>query len=416
MSEQLQNGPGSATLNGALNSSATSVPVSAVSGNLPASGTYSINIYKLTGTVVSQFETMRVLSVSSNTLTVATRSSGVAHDDGSIVAYTLDILSIQQLTLDRDSGEVALADGATIGSSWATGAADYVTIAGNRILSNPSGATAGQRRTLRAKQDATGGRLLTLGTKFRAAPAAVISGASFRAWWSFDQSSGAAVDQSGNASNATLHGAATYAAGLYGNALSLDGNIADYADPGYISLPYPFSLGVWFNAVDVTSPGMLLTWGKVGNNTPLRYLYVNAGILAYEQRDDASTDVEIDSGSISTGTWYHALAVSAAANDHKLYLNGSLVASSTASLGTSTFDITRIGNQYRILADASPFNGLLDDLRLYSSAKTAAEAAAIYNRQVTLYLSSAPNATDVADILYNGVDDTFQVLGVTKGF
>lgn len=140
MSEQLQNGPGSATLNGALNSSATSVPVSAVSGNLPASGTYSINVFKLTGSTVSQFETMRVLSVSSNTLTVATRSAGVAHDDASIVEYTVDTLSIQQLIVDLGSaaicqGRLTLTSGVPVTTSDVTAAGTlyFTPYIGNRI-------------------------------------------------------------------------------------------------------------------------------------------------------------------------------------------------------------------------------------------------------------------------------------------
>lgn len=175
--EQLQNGAGSATLNGAINNSTTSVVVDSVSGNLPASGTFSVNVFKLTGTTVSQFETMRVLSVASNTLTVATRSSGVAHDDGSTVEYTVDTVSFQRAVDDRIvaaggvSGEVALTDGVTIASDWTAGATFRVTIAGNRTLSNPSNAAGGMRRLYRVKQDGTGGRTLNVDTKFRIPPA-----------------------------------------------------------------------------------------------------------------------------------------------------------------------------------------------------------------------------------------------------
>jgi hypothetical protein len=64
-----------------------------------------------------------------------------------------------------------LVDGATIATDASlvpNDAVAYVTLAGNRVLSNPTNPTAGQRIVYKFIQDATGSRTITLDTKFRA--------------------------------------------------------------------------------------------------------------------------------------------------------------------------------------------------------------------------------------------------------
>lgn len=62
---------------------------------------------------------------------------------------------------------VALTDAATIATDATLSNTFDVTLGGNRILGNPTGAVNGQRLMFRIRQDATGGRVPTLDTKFR---------------------------------------------------------------------------------------------------------------------------------------------------------------------------------------------------------------------------------------------------------
>lgn len=62
---------------------------------------------------------------------------------------------------------VALTDAATITVNATLGNQFRVTIGGNRTLANPTGAFDGQMLMFSIKQDATGGRTLTLDTKYR---------------------------------------------------------------------------------------------------------------------------------------------------------------------------------------------------------------------------------------------------------
>jgi len=66
-----------------------------------------------------------------------------------------------------ESTVVLLTDGASIATDASLGNVFYVTLGGNRTLSNPTNSTSGKRIIWRIKQDATGGRTITLGNKFR---------------------------------------------------------------------------------------------------------------------------------------------------------------------------------------------------------------------------------------------------------
>ena len=66
-----------------------------------------------------------------------------------------------------ESTVVLLTDGALIDTDASLGNVFYVTLGGNRTLSNPTNPTSGKRIIWRIKQDATGGRTITLDTKFR---------------------------------------------------------------------------------------------------------------------------------------------------------------------------------------------------------------------------------------------------------
>jgi hypothetical protein len=66
-----------------------------------------------------------------------------------------------------ESTVVLLTDGASIATDASLGNVFYVTLGGNRTLSNPTNPTSGKRIIWRIKQDATGGRTITLDNKFR---------------------------------------------------------------------------------------------------------------------------------------------------------------------------------------------------------------------------------------------------------
>ena len=69
--------------------------------------------------------------------------------------------------LNTISKPITLLDGATINVNAALGNTFRVTLAGNRTLANPTNLTDGQRLYFRIKQDGTGSRTLTFGSKYK---------------------------------------------------------------------------------------------------------------------------------------------------------------------------------------------------------------------------------------------------------
>lgn len=69
--------------------------------------------------------------------------------------------------LNTISKPIALADGATISVNAGLGDTFRVTLGGNRTLANPTNLTDGQRLYFRIKQDGTGSRTLTFGSKYK---------------------------------------------------------------------------------------------------------------------------------------------------------------------------------------------------------------------------------------------------------
>ncbi len=72
--------------------------------------------------------------------------------------------------------EVSLADAATITPDLGEGFNFAVTLAGNRTLANPTNASSGQSGGIIVAQDATGGRTLAFGNKWKFEGGAAVGG------------------------------------------------------------------------------------------------------------------------------------------------------------------------------------------------------------------------------------------------
>jgi hypothetical protein len=79
-----------------------------------------------------------------------------------------DPLVVPQQTLAGATGNVNLTDGATITFDASNGSGFNVVLSlATSLIANPTGLTAGQKIELILKQDATGGRLVTWGSKWK---------------------------------------------------------------------------------------------------------------------------------------------------------------------------------------------------------------------------------------------------------
>jgi hypothetical protein len=230
-------------------------------------------------------------------------------------------------------------------------------------------------------------------------------------WWKANSSPN---DSSGLGNDGTLEGGATYATGVYAQAFSLDGT-GDYVDCGsaYVDAgATALSISMWFKADTTAGNKGLFAIGAFGGTADIVSIYINNSVLtAYSGTGTASVAFT------DTSSWHH-VALVYASSTVTLYLDG--VAVKTGVFPSSinfTGKTTVIGSHY--ILGSYDFDGLIDDVRLYSRDLSADEIQALYLRPELLpnFISADPNCvgywkldegtgTSAADSSTSGNDGT----------
>ena len=206
-------------------------------------------------------------------------------------------------------------------------------------------------------------------------------------FWSFngqDVSGATAYDRSGSGNNGTITGA-TLDSGKVGQALRFNG-ASNYLDTNHDyswSNAQPFSMSVWFNTNNPFTNQVILSKDTTSNWEYTLRLNAN-GSLSFHYWNTGGNDeivVGTDASEIATSTWYHAAVTYDGVSNAYLYLNSIEKASDATIVDTfqNRADTTRIGYGYYNSGTAYYFNGLLDEVRIYNRALSAAEVKRLYN-------------------------------------
>jgi prepilin-type N-terminal cleavage/methylation domain-containing protein len=226
-------------------------------------------------------------------------------------------------------------------------------------------------------------------------------GADLVGWWNFDEGSGSvAKDSSGYGNDGTIVGATRVdgVPGTGGKALGFNGS-GNYVQ--ILTNEFPIgrkerTVAAWIKTSNGGgSRGIILSYGSD----------VDGGIFNFEinhwQGGQGTFGVHFYNSAIWTkdkviedGNWYHLIVTipeNARDNNALLYLNGekmnTLSYNSDIEINTQDSNVQiakRItGSQY--------FNGLIDDVRVYSRAITAQEVQTLYAQTKSRYLSEKVN-------------------------
>jgi hypothetical protein len=220
---------------------------------------------------------------------------------------------------------------------------------------------------------------------------ASVGQASLVAHWTFDETSGAALDSSGNGFNGTIVGTVIQGqTGKIGGAYLFAG--AGWVDFGVGTVTtqitnFPISISYWIQS---TSTGTGVTecavWmGKNGSTQQYLQTGIKAGnaYAAYRNTNFDSAVAWKDDGTTHTegdGVWHHIVAVYPDATVRHVYVDGVLADSTTYTQNyfTGTNQVA-VGNNNRNSSGTytDPFDGLIDDVRIYNHVLSEAEILAL---------------------------------------
>ena len=228
------------------------------------------------------------------------------------------------------------------------------------------------------------------------------------AYWSFDSSSNFNVPDVGGSTLTKGNGASWSASGKFGGALSLNGgsqSLYDTSSPSYLPVGNSsYTQSVWFKPDVVSGNGGLVGWGDYFSSRRVNALrlYQNSGGFRHYWWG-ADLDCTGAQCPISTGTWYH-VASTWDGTTRKLFVNGVLKRSDTPGANNATAANFHIGKT----CCSEFFNGLIDDVAIYTRALSAGEVAELAN-------SSIPTPTNSAVPSVSGIARTGETLDASTG-
>jgi hypothetical protein len=305
--------------------------------------------------------TSAAVTVTINNDTTGPTVGVTAPSSGATVAGTVTVSATASDNVGV-AGVQFLLDGAPLGSedtvspysiAWNTTA----TVNGSHTLAARARDAAGNLTT-------SAGVSVTIGNA--SAPAGLVLGLGFE-----EGAGSTTADVSGMGHTATLSGAAWTTAGRFGNALSFDGtnDLLTVGDTAVLRLTTNLTLEAWVRPTSVFSWRTVLIKERTGGLAYALYGSDDSSRPAGYVR--LGTDVGIAGPtSIATNTWTH-LALTYDGVTLRLYVNGAQVRSQalTGSIATSTSPLRIGGNNVW----GEFFAGLIDEVRIYNRALSAAE-------------------------------------------
>jgi len=180
-------------------------------------------------------------------------------------------------------------------------------------------------------------------------------------------------------SSGQLDGAQTFDGGDY---------IATANTTNAISNTSTYTIELWFKTSAASaSDGRIYAEGSTTTDTPIAFLAY--GFLSTEvrlfARDNSNAAVSL--GSTTTGlnnnAWHYAVGTRNGST-FTVYVDGSSSGSTTSTIGTTTINKISLGAHQRA-AIAAYFNGIADEIRVSSTARSAAWIAATYKSETDAF-------------------------------
>lgn len=345
--------------------------------------------------------------------TAATTTTGSDITVTNNTHYITNVFSTGTLTLGSGTYNIS-----RMGGTTASGAQVLATLGGvNSIVAIDTGATLAN--TYNSSNVAFGRRVLF------PLPISVNDGSSFNSnpytlcfrmlnWaagldktlvghWKLNETSGtSAADSSGLSTSGTVTGTASWVAAVRNNGFNFDGNTKIQVS-GMFSNPKNISVAAWakLSTADISGSEII----SLGDHFMLRL--DEAGTVKGIMYDGSTWQAVSASGTYAGTGWHHFAAVFDDDNNtFKLYIDGSLAATAsiTASINYSGLGSNTVIGRHGNSNTNMDFTGVIDDVRVYNYALTAAEVENLYGfvGYWKLNQTSGTTATDSTPVADNG--------------
>jgi len=198
-------------------------------------------------------------------------------------------------------------------------------------------------------------------------------------WWKFDDGSGTkAIDSSGNGFDGEIFGVTSWVDGCVGSgALKITGGGVKIADSTLLR-PAKLTVAMWFKFSGKQVPAARLFQKGKDNAETINFQGGEGGIsfsLAKAPRENRGISTK---QKFEIGKWYHIAGVYDG-SDLRVYINGNI--SNRETIGPLVLYAGDhlplvIGNRYPDMA--RPFNGIIDDIRVYTRPLSDTEVWELY--------------------------------------
>ncbi|MEC5180616.1 PKD domain-containing protein [Arthrobacter sp. CG_A4] len=222
-------------------------------------------------------------------------------------------------------------------------------------------------------------------------------------YWRLDESAGTvAVDSTQSQNNGGYQGGIAKGAtgvvpGYSGTAAAFDGQDGVIASQNSVTNPTTYSLESWFKTT-TTRGGKIIGFGN--SNTGLsgnydRHVYMqDDGTLAFGVWT-GQPNLIVSPVAYNDGRWHHMVAEQSS-DGMKLYVDGGVVGTNPQTQAQDYSGYWRIGGDTTWNSSSPYFDGILDEVAVYSRTMTADRIAAHYN------LAAPANTLPVADFTSSG--------------
>ena len=229
-------------------------------------------------------------------------------------------------------------------------------------------------------------------------------------YWSLNEGSGtAAMDSSGNGNTGILFNGPTWSSGKSGLALAFDGN-NDYVEIPHaqsLNLSTALTVSVWINNETLMDPGLSQDqyriiaskgWPIDGGSWSLAWRANDGSLFFFVGRNTSYRYASFAYDNSQAGTW-HLITAVLGNGTISLYQDGVLKAGpvgiDSSSILTNTSPL-RVGSLGASSSSLRNWDGLLDELRLYNRALSAAEIVSLYQQDNQSFNFSLANSMSLS--------------------